>query len=305
VSTIQAYVILVVAVVLVVVVVFVSMTYLSRYRARRLKEIREGPAGTSFGQDRAYNRIALARREADLLEAQGGDPERARQLITLAGQSLDRREVARAYDLAQSAHETLVTARRVPLRARATPAAAEGTPPADTVLVGAVTAGKDPTPPPAPPNPVAKNRAEAQFQLRLFEEDLARATKRSPATPPDDVAKDTYVQASAAFARADYAEAFRLSLRGRRLVGGAVESLGLPARAATGAGGATVPADPARLAEEVAAAGRCAACGHPTVKGDGFCRGCGAPIGPTTCSKCGAPRLATDAFCGRCGLRYD
>lgn len=305
-DTTEAYELLAAGIILLVVVVFAAFHLLRRYRLRRLEALRGGAATPRLAGDRAHNRLALARREADLLEAQGGDVTPARQLIDLAGQSLDARNFDRAYELAQAAHETLVKARREPARHRAAPppAAAEKGPAAIPGAGGGrPPAGGSPAPAPAP---LPKNRAEAQFQLRLFEQDLASASK-DPATAAQVAeARDLYVQAHAAFTRADYAEAFRLSLRGRRRVGGHIEALG-PAGPTTAAGpgqAATVPTDPALSAEEVASQERCALCGHPVVAGDAFCRGCGAARTPRTCPTCGAPRQPTDTFCGRCGERY-
>lgn len=292
---------LAVGIVAAAVVMMVAFYLLRGYRQRRLRELRGEAATPRVANDRAFNRLALARREADLLATQGGDVERARQLIDLATRSLEARDADRAYDLAQAAHETLVRARREPLHPQR-PAPEAGPP-----VAAAAPAG------PAPPVPgetervaaATKNRAEAQFQLRLFEEDLVAAGKRAPDAPPNAEARTLYVEAHAAFERADYAEAFRLSLRGRRRVGGNVESLGRPVPA-TGQGDpkGTVT-NPIESAEEVASRERCPACGYPTVAGDAFCRGCGAARTPAQCPSCGAPRTPQDTFCGKCGRRYD
>ncbi len=304
VAAIEAYAILALLVVLLVVVVLLSLHFLRRYRLQRLHRMREEDSGPARASDRAYNRLALARKEADVLQAQGGDVDRARQLIDLANRALDHREFDRAYELAQSAHETLVKSRRDPRPSRpGAPAAPDpllplaAAPPAP-VAPGPRSAG---APPLASSSPLAKSRVEAQFELRLFEEELARATQQGGTAAALTEARGLYVQAHAAFARSEYLEAFRLSLRGRRRVGAHVESLGAPATAAPSA----VPqTDAADSAEAVAGEARCPQCGHPTVPGDAFCRGCGAARAPPSCPKCGSPRLPTDTFCGRCGERY-
>ena len=306
-SGIGPYLLLVVAVAVAAIVMLVAFTLLRNYRQRRLRSSRDDAANPSVAGDRAYNRLALARREADLYAAQGGDVERARQLIDLASRSLDSREFDRAYSLAQSAHETLVTARRGPLRrspAGGAPAPENG-PAADALppLPSAAVPPREPAPATAAPA-IPKNRAEAQFQLRLFEEDLVAARKKGPKGQPAGEARDLYVQAHAAFARGDYAEAFRLSLRGRRRVGAHIEALGPSAAAPTRTTSTPTSSDPAEAAEALAAQDRCASCGEPRVAGDSFCRGCGAPRSPATCPSCGAPRAPKDAFCGRCGSRY-
>lgn len=301
----DSYVLLAGAVIVVVLVVYVAFTLLHSYRVRRLGALRGEAAGPQAAADRAYNRLALARREADLLEAQGGDVARARQLIALSQRSQETGAYDRAYELAQAAHETLVQARREPRHpGEPNAAAAETTPSA----AGPLATGPAPRAESAvpPPPPVPKNRAEAQFELRLFEQDLVKAKKSAPRAVATKEASELYVLAHAAFGRAEYAEAFRLSLRGRRRVGGTVESLG-PSTATPvvpGGSGSDAPIDPARTAEEVAAQDRCPLCGHPTVPGDAFCRGCGAARTPLVCPKCGAARKPTDTFCGKCGQRY-
>jgi hypothetical protein len=300
----ESLAILLLGVVLLVVVVLLSLRFLRQYRLRRVRELREEGSGRATAGDRAYNRLALARREADLLAAQGGDVGGARQLIDLANQALDRREVDRAYELAQAAHETLVKARREPRSGRPQPSVTPD--PVSTVPLPAAAvpaAGSDPSP--GSPAALAKGRAEAQFQLHLFEDELARGSKSGAPAPALAEAKALYVQAHSAFSRSEYAEAFRLSLRGRRRIGGHVESLAAgPGATSTPAPGGPAESDLVRAAEGVAGQERCAQCGHPTVPGDAFCRGCGAARTATACPKCGAPRLPADTFCGKCGERY-
>lgn len=298
---------LAVGVVIVAIVALGFFEYLHRYRLRRLKEMRDGEGAPRLASDRAYNRLALARREADVLAHQGGDVGRARQLIDLADRSLAAHDFDRAFQLAQSAHETLVQARRTPLRS---PAPLSNGPGASSPATGATSAASGGSLPPASaaggPDPAAKNRTEAQFQLHLFQGELASATGSGATEREVGEARTLLVQAQSAFDRADYGEAFRLSLRGRRKVGAHVETVGAPAAGGRtlAAGPASPAGDPAEAAAAVAAQERCPACGHPTVAGDTFCRGCGAARTPTACPKCGADRTPIDTFCGRCGERY-
>lgn len=298
-SGIEAYELLAVGVLLLAIVMIATLHLLRTYRQRRLQTLRGQGTDPAAASDRAFNRLTLARREADLLDAQGVDTERARQLIGLASRSLDARDFGRAYDLAQAAHETLVTARRRPL-----PSSVKAPTPGEPATPAAVPAKAPATlPTPGAPPTLAKNRAEAQFQLHLLEQDLATAGASAAKAPSTSEARTLYNQARAAFDRADYAEAFRLSLRGRRRVGGHVEVLGSPAPSGNGSvRPAAVTAEQA--AEAVAAQERCPACGHPTVAGDAFCRGCGAPRAALSCPACAGPRTPTDTFCGKCGARY-
>ena len=299
-SGVDPFVELVVAVIAVAIVVPAAVYLLRRYRQRHLRAMRDEAADPGVASDRAFNRIALARREADLWEVQGGDTEQARQLIGLANRSLETREFDRAYSLAQAAHETLVKARQGPLPTRSTPTPpATPAPPAEAGQPDAPSASAQ-----AEKNAAAvRSRVEAHFQLRLFEQELASAGKGPNGSPPTAEARSLYVQAHAAFDRGDYPEAFRLSLHGRRQVGGKVETLGSPTATPGTAGGRSTP-NPIEAAEEVAAHERCPACGHPTTPGDAFCRGCGAVRGSFTCPACGAARVPGDAFCGKCGARY-
>jgi len=301
VSGIEAYELLAVGVLLVAIVMLATFHLLRTYRQRRLQALRGQGTEPAAASDRAYNRLALARREADLLDAQGIDTERSRQLIGLAGRSLDARDFGRAYDLAQAAHETLVMARRQPL-----PSAAKGPTPAEVATPAAAPASPSPAGVATGEGPprLAKNRVEAQFQLHMLEQDLAGAARNATAAPALSEARELRAQAQAAFDRADYAEAFRLSLRGRRRVGGHLEVLGSPVPAVGGGPARPAPVTAEQAAEAVAAQERCPACGHPTVAGDAFCRGCGAPRTALSCPACGGHRTPADTFCGKCGARY-
>jgi len=260
--------------------------------------------------DRAFNRIAMARREADLLASQGAEVPRARELIGEAQAAFDGRQFDRAYEIAQSAHETLVAARqRPPSASRPIAPAASGETREAPPAPGSATAPPEAAAPPAPKLPA--HRAESQFQLRLLEEDLARAQSDRANDGRTLRAKALSVQAQQAFDRSDYAEAFRLALKGRREAGGAVETLAPPPTRPKGAGGpgpaAGAPegaSDAALAAAAVASADRCPDCGHPMTAGDAFCRGCGTPRKGATCAQCGAERTPADTFCGRCGASF-
>jgi len=292
-------------------VAFYAMRHLRRRRERLREKRQDDPAVAS---DRAFNRLAMARKEADLLERQGGDVAQARQLIGLAESSFGTRQFDRAFDLAQSAHNTLVAARKAPKTAPpAQPPASSAPSPAPppfrpTVPMPAAGPNDGDLPGPAV-SKVPKNRAESHFELGLLERDLETAKRERPKQGGTKKGETTRAAAQAAYDRADYTEAFRLALKGRREVGGRVETLAPgPARTAgvpPEATEAPLTSDtPVEVAETVAAAERCPQCGHPTQPSDAFCRGCGTPRVPATCSKCGAPRLPTDSFCGVCGQKY-
>ena len=97
---------------------------LAANRFRKLEATAPGPTGGSteaselparspeIRHDRAFNRIAMARREAELLASSGVDITSAQDLIAQAQGAFDNRDFDRAYVSAQSAHELLVAARR-------------------------------------------------------------------------------------------------------------------------------------------------------------------------------------------------
>jgi len=302
---------LVFVVVLAVIVIGLFVYLIRRLRSRRAKLLSDLADRPQLNQDRAFNRLAMARREAGILAAQGVDVRRAQELIAESQGAFDTREYDRSYRVAQSAHEALVNARQQGARVAGGPLPSRG--PATTVSSRTQhllpTAGTLTDPLPAATPAIPKNRAESQFQMRLLSDELAAlggARARDPAVAGANALR---TQAQSAFDKGDYTEAFRLALRGRRTLGGTVESLpavpgvtGTAARASTN-GNVTTP-DAVQTAESVAGSERCPDCGYPALAGDVFCRGCGRPRAPLTCPSCGAPRIGGETFCGRCGARF-
>jgi len=304
-------------VIVAVIVVFLLLNARKRLFRRRdqlLGELADKPV---LNQDRAFNRLAMARREASILAEQGVNVHRAQDLIAQAQGAFDTRHYEEAYRLAQSAHEALVNARQqgsrttdAPLPSSKSNASAPAPPSSAGVgsaaapLPAASSTGTAPT-----PLPIPKNRAESQFQIRVLSDELAKLTGSRGQDPSAIQAADLLTQASATFDRAEYTDAFRLALKGRRALGGTVESLP-PSAAPSSAdakrvgNGAGASPDVARTAETVAESERCPDCGSPALSGDSFCRGCGRPLTALTCPGCGAPRGAEESFCGRCGNRF-
>lgn len=299
---------IVVVTVLAIAVVALLLFLVQRLRKRRAELLHELKDRPELVQDRAFNRIAMARREADLLGRQGIDVSRAQELVAEAQAAFDTRSFDRAYQSAHLAHETLVRARQggpLPSAPKALP-----TSPAPS-LPAAPSARGTASPPPRPSDAgLAKNRAEAQFQLRILDQELAAARRTQPRAGTTLEAAALRSQSQAAFDRSDFTVAFGLALRGRRALGGSVEALA-PAtvsRELPRAAPLLVPAgnapDPARTAERVAAGDRCPKCGYPALAGDTFCRGCGSPRVAMACPQCGGERQARDTFCGRCGAPF-
>jgi hypothetical protein len=299
-----------IVVILAVVVIGVLLYMLRRLRERRAKLLGELQDRPQLIQDRAFNRIAMARRESELLARQGRDTSRPSELIAQAQGAFDVRNYDGAYQYAQQAHEALVHSRtdRVRLPTGGTPAVARNSSglgptgiPAGRSLPSS--AGEPPVPAPAIP----KNRAESQFQIHLLDQEIeaARAKPASAASVRD--AAKFRGDAQSAFDRSDFTEAFRLALKGRRAIGANVESLpalGVAASPSDGPNGGRANLDADQAAEAAADADRCSRCGYPALPGDTFCRGCGQPRAEATCLKCGAPRQSSDTFCGRCGASF-
>jgi hypothetical protein len=292
-------ILIVATVILVVVVVAIFLAVARRLREKRDRILNELGAKPALVQDRAFNRLAMARREVDLLARTGTDTSRARELIAQSQGAFDTHDFPRAYELAQSAHEALVNARG---RVGSVSGEVPRTPgpvarPATVVPVAAHGA-----PAAAPPAPLPRNRAESQFQLRLLDQEVTLAVKDRPKQGGTLEAVQLQGQAHAAFEAAEFTEAFRLALRARRALGGKVEALAAIPRP-TG-GGPTPVEDPATSADRAAGANRCSSCGYPALPDDTFCRGCGTPRTASACAACGSPRATSDTFCGRCGAQF-
>ena len=308
-ATAEVYYLIFAAVVLGIAVVAVLLLTIKRLKQRKARLLLELAHSPRLDSDRAFNRIEMARREADIVARQGLDVNRAREQVAQAQAAMDLRQFDRAYELAQAAHETLVRTRQgtappapvlpsASLPSRASPRSA---PPAP----GAARTGPvGPADGPSPPPPVLpRGRAEAQFQMHLLDSDLASARSARPTDPATLGGADFQDRARTAFDAGQYSDALRFALKGRRGLGGHVESVApSPATRGTEAGSSAV--DPQAAAESAASATRCPECGYPTTSQDLFCRGCGVPRTPTACPKCGAARTPADTFCGRCGERF-
>jgi hypothetical protein len=314
---IDIYVLIAVIVVLGVIGAALGLLAIKRLKARRAQLLNDLTTSPRHAGDRAFNRIEMARREIAILGRQGADTARARDLIAQAQAAFDMSQFPRAYELAQSAHEALVHARQTgPLGGAGpalfapvgppTPAAPRAGAPAASLDPAALPATTSPTASAAPAVPrLAPNRAESQFQIRLLDSDLdsARSSRGSPSMVA--TASALRSQAQAAFDREQYTDALKFALRGRRELGGKVETLAPSPGSSAPAVAADAPgADLSMMAERAASGTRCPQCGYPTRPDDGFCRGCGRPLTPTACPKCAAPRGASDTFCGKCGERF-
>ncbi|MGC2205813.1 MAG: hypothetical protein WA719_07825, partial [Thermoplasmata archaeon] len=126
----EVYIALFVAVVLGIVVIAFLLLTVQRLRRRKTQLEAELKGGSPrLVADRAFNRLGMARREIAILAQQGTDVGRARELIAQSQSAFDLGQFDRSYELAQSAHESMVSARQGhPLTSG--PAASPTTPPA-------------------------------------------------------------------------------------------------------------------------------------------------------------------------------
>ncbi len=301
-ATQEVYILLFGAVVLIIVFVAVLLYAIQRLRRRKTQLLDELKNSPRLNADRAFNRLEMARREADILGRQGTDLTRARELIAQSQSALDLRQFERSYELAQSAHESLVTSRFGPRTAVPLPSQ-ELLIPRTTTRPPPGAASSSSLPPPAQTG-LPRNRMESQFEMRLLASDLEPAKQTRPSDPATLAGIDLQEKARKAFVAEQYTEALRFALKGRRGLGGNVESVAPGPGPRPTTDGGVIRADPAQAAENAASGSRCPDCGYPTTPDDVFCRGCGAPRGPGSCPRCRTPRTPADTFCGRCGERF-
>jgi hypothetical protein len=285
-----------------------AMRRLRSRKAELLDQLQHSPA---LNADRAFNRIAMARREATILARQGADVSGPQAQIARAQSSFDLGQYDRAYELAQTAHESLVGARLgKPLPAAPTPLAASPRaggpsarpPPGSSGRAAGPSTAASATAVPAPTG-LPRNQLESQFEMKLLDDDLVSAKQARPSDPATLAAIDFRSKAESAYASGRYTEAFSYALKGRRGLGGNLGTVAPTPGAKTGDVGAEA-IDPDTEADRAASASRCPNCGYPTTPDDAFCRGCGSPRSASACPRCGAPRTAADTFCGRCGERF-
>ncbi|MFZ0891482.1 MAG: zinc ribbon domain-containing protein [Thermoplasmata archaeon] len=312
---------LLIVVILVATALGVMLYAIRRLKARRaqlLSQLQESP---DLVEDRAYNRLRMAKSEVDILERQGTDVTRARALLHSAQEAFDQHNYPSALSRAQSAHETLVALRqgtgaggaRVPdqraIRLRSDDSgprsgASALRPAVDLTQYSPPTGGlDDPDSGSGMPSAPPRNRAESRFQLSVLTDEIAQARQTRPKDPTIAESDAIRAQASAAYDRAEYTESLRLALKARRRIGGRLETL--PPPSTTGRGGPDAagigPSSAMDVAERTAESTRCPQCGAPMTSADKFCRGCGAPRSDRSCPRCRQVAQPGDTFCGNCG----
>jgi Double zinc ribbon len=298
---------IVLVVVLVVVCVAVGLLAWQVLRRRRDKLRSEIDASKASVEERAFNRIHIARSAADHLEKNGADVAGPRRLLDQASKSFDAGRHDDALALASSAHEALLKKAQAPAALApavgampgATAPSPVGSSPGPTIEpAGDPPMATDPAsePPASPTGRLPRNKAESHFQLRLLDEELAAGGPGG--TPPSVVREVTALSldAHSSYEKGDYTEALRVALKGRRSLGARLETLPPPSVVA-----APAPTDAAPATSDGGTADRCRQCGQPLRSGDKFCRGCGAAITASNCARCGESLDGVDQFCGRCG----
>lgn len=268
-----------------------------RLRRRRQALNLELETSRELVEDRAFNQVQIARAAAAKLAARGVDVTKVQTLIGEAEAARARGDHDHALALARSAQESLVRVQQsAPSRLPAPPrsAAPIGGPAFSTLMALPPSRGEAPGADGAPetvaPARLPRNKAESRFQITLLTEEIQRA---GGAGGPGSAATEATAlrdQAQAASDRGDFTQALGLALKGRRRIGGHVESL--PATPAT------VAAAHAEESDEVLV---CGGCGEKLRPSDRFCRYCGTLRGPARCPACGEPADADGKFCAKCG----
>ena len=291
-------------------VVLLILYLWNRSRLKRGRDLAEAEE-RRYAEDRAHNQIQLTSAAADRAQREGVDVSRVRELLREAEDRVKGRDFDRALGLARAAQQHLGLMREKsrpladmhPSPDGQTPGSSEvgsPLPPTRYMAAAARALPEEPTNDveepvrPAPISKIPKNRLEAQFMLRLLEEEIEKARRTSPPKPEVDGAAEVKRQAEAAFGKTDYTEALRLSLKGRRQLGARLETLPLTK--------SSIPQGPAATGiSEVEGGEKCPTCGRPNGPEDRFCRGCGTVLKGAKCPRCGATVTPQDQFCGSCG----
>lgn len=311
-------------------------------RKRFLKEMR-GATAESPG-DAAHNQILTTRAILDRLESQGNNVAAPRALLEEAQEKFDAGRYAPALQLARQARSMLNTQAttggspsssrvRVPV---GTPRKAQK----EEMLYRDIAQGNRrsprggtespasrsmddseiPEPDPSASGPtipelrktVPKNQLESRFEINLLVESLEG---RPESAFPE--ARKLLTAARRSFERADYSEALRLALRGRKALGtGTEETITLspgtlvenpPETPLPSAARSSAPSAAGDVVPEPDTGGtrsttvRCSRCDQENPASNKFCRGCGKPLAEPVCPRCQKPILSEDAFCGVCG----
>ncbi|MFZ1022937.1 MAG: hypothetical protein WAN87_02230, partial [Thermoplasmata archaeon] len=237
---------LLIIVILVAVALGVMLYAIRRLKARRahlLSQLQDSP---DLVEDRAYNRLRMAKSEVDILERQGTDVTRAQALLQSAQEAFDQHNYPSALSRAQSAHETMIALRqgagsggsRLPDRSSSSLrlddpglwSGASSLRPAVDLTQSSPAAGRfdDSGASLGLQNAPPRNRAESRFQISVLTDEIAQARQTRPKDSAVAESDAIRVQASAAYDRAEYTEALRLALKARRRIGGHLETLPPP-----------------------------------------------------------------------------
>ncbi|MCI4340170.1 MAG: zinc ribbon domain-containing protein [Thermoplasmata archaeon] len=300
-------------------IVFVATGFIFLYLwvrlRRRRAELSSEPLPTrAVLEDRAYNQILLARSAAERLERSGVDTGGVETLLDKADLARSRGDPDNAMAFARSAQETLVRLRaqpptRVPRSAGETAGPALSDPPA--ALISPTRPVLDTSPGPLTLDPHAerpegggerlpKNKAESRFQLTLLEEEVTGSERSAPKAAASVESRRLLDDGRGAFERGDYTEALRLGLRGRRRVGGRLETLA-PSKSTVAEPEADEVGPGPLPPTSPDAPLTCPSCGAPLRAADAFCRACGASRAAARCGQCGEALATSDRFCGACG----
>jgi hypothetical protein len=267
----------------------------SRLRNRQ-RDARLAQESTQSDEERAFNQIQIVRASLEHLEKQGFDVGAVRALLSEAQGADERGDHAGALSTVTRAKEKLLQIRNSAAGGDPTPGGTGLASPAGAALSGAPAPegapdGESPARPRLPPHQV-----EARFEMTALSADLAHAGPSVSAENRAE-AQSLFGQAHSAYDRREYAEAWRLALRGRRRLGTPLETV-----AASPATVTTSPDPTAQPPETPTPDTRpCPTCGRASRSGDQYCRSCGAALRGAKCPRCGTKMDPADRFCPGCG----
>ncbi|MHB8352092.1 MAG: zinc ribbon domain-containing protein [Thermoplasmata archaeon] len=290
--------------------VVIALVYLLYRIRQRQAAAHRNPESTQNDADRAFNQIQFVRVGCDVVEGQGFDVGPIRGELDRAEAAERRGDHAGALRHTEAARHGLHAirgSRERPPDPRPEPEAKGTALPLEPAPIPTDPTGPEGTEPdPSPPRPkFPPFQIETRFAMNLLAEELAGPAGDASEEPRRSTARAQLEEARAAYAREEYATAWKLVLRGRRSLGGRMEAISpegpstpgtsAPAGLAPTASGG-VPAAPSVMPDRA-----CSRCGRSVAVSDAFCRSCGAPSAALRCPRCQAPLDASDQFCGVCG----
>jgi Double zinc ribbon len=304
---------LVIGIVLVGVVVLVFVYLLNQLHNRK-SDARLKMETTMPVEDQAFNQIRIARAGADRMARDGFDVDSVRASLDGAEATIRSGNPREALRVAKNASEKMMEIRsRGPSGGAVAPNPSAQPSVAPLTFAGptgpsasfasALSGSPDPSggeaeAVPARPK-LPAHQVEARFALQMLASDLDRTPPKNGKAAARKEAVQLQGQAQDAYDRKEYTEAWKLALRGRRRLGGEIESVA--PRPLLSAPSGPTPVEAASGELTTPSSTPCPKCGKSNGPEDRFCRACGTTLAAPKCARCGRANDPTDQFCGTCG----